>query len=100
MKLNVSTLVLGLVVCVLGSAALAQVPRTTVKAMGLETAWKSQVQMPFTGPGIVSSHLWADASNASKYAVVELPDRTIRIAESTPDRKGNPASILQRKKPL
>lgn len=97
MKLNVSTLAMGLVVCVLGSDALAQVPRATVKAMGLETAWKSQVQMPFTGPGIVSSHLWADVSNASKYAVVELPDRTIRIAESTPDRKGNPIGIEEAK---
>lgn len=97
MKLKVATLALGLGVCVLGSAALAQMPRATVRAMGLETAWKSQVQMPFTGPGIVSSHLWADTSNSSKYAVVELADRTIRISEATPDRKGNPIGIEEAK---
>ena len=93
MKVKVLGACCGLVVCLLASAAQAQLNRATVKAMGLETAWKSQVQIPLTGGGVVSSHLWADASKSSKYAVVTLADRVIRIPASAPDRKGNPIGI-------
>ncbi|MFN3190880.1 MAG: PQQ-binding-like beta-propeller repeat protein [Aureliella sp.] len=76
----------------------AQLSESFVIQTGMETAWKSQVQMPFTGDGVVGTHLWVDPSSAQEYAVVQLSDRTIRIPASLPSRDGSPIGIEEAKK--
>lgn len=96
MRVNIAAL--ALCILVLSTANLvAQVPRSMSQKMGLESAWKSQVRIPVVGRGIVSSHLWADNSSPREFAVVELPDRTIRVAASMPDRKGMPIGLEEAK---
>ncbi len=76
----------------------AQVSQTEARQMGLEVAWTAQVQVPVSGRGIVSTHLWAEPTNPRKFAVVELPERTIRVAASMLDRKGQQIGIEEAKK--
>lgn len=78
--------------------AQAQLSTSFVRKLGMESAWKSQVQVPRTGRGIVSTHLWVDPKVTKKYAVVELPERTIRIDADRLDRNGKPIGIAEAKK--
>ncbi|MEZ6134138.1 MAG: PQQ-binding-like beta-propeller repeat protein [Pirellulaceae bacterium] len=80
------------------SQSQAQLTPTDASHMGLEDAWSTQLQMPSDGRGLVSSDLWIDSSKTTQYAVVELTDRTIRIAADLPDRRGNPIGIEEAKK--
>jgi outer membrane protein assembly factor BamB len=77
--------------------AFGQVTRSEAQRMGLEAAWQTQIQVPASGRGIVSAHLWADATQMRQFAVVELPDRTIRISADQVDRRGNPIGLAQAK---
>ncbi len=76
----------------------AQVSSAFLRQLDLETAWKGQVQLPKFGRGLVSTHLWVNPKDATQYAVVKLPERTIRIAADTPDRKGQPIGLEEAKK--
>lgn len=80
------------------SVADAQVPSQFARKLGLETAWQSQVQVPMTGRGVVSTDLWIEPDGGRQFAVVELPERTIRIAADRPDRDGNPIGLDEAKK--
>ena len=86
------------IILLCASHASAQVSRTEALRMGLESAWQTQVQMPTSGRGIVSAHVWPDASQMHDYAVVELPDRVIRVSAEQLDRKGNPIGLPEAKK--
>lgn len=90
-------LALTLICKVCASSGWAQIPESFLRQAGMETAWKSQVQVPLVGRGLVSSHLWADMDAARQFAVVELSDRTIRIPADQLDRKGLPIGIEQAK---
>ena len=81
-----------------GSAIYGQVSRTEARHMGLEVAWETQVQIPRAGSRLVSSHLWAEASNPRKYAVVELAERNIQVSAEALDRDGQPIGIEEAKK--
>ncbi len=65
--------------------------------LGMEIAWQGQVRMPKVG-GIVSAQLWVEPSLPRKYAVVELPGRTVRVSADELDRKGVPIGIEEAKK--
>jgi outer membrane protein assembly factor BamB len=75
----------------------AQLSDSFVRQAGMENAWKSHVQVPLTGRGVVSTHLYADADNSRQYALVELPERTFRVAADTADRDGNPIGMERAK---
>lgn len=78
--------------------SLAQVSTVEARRLGMEVAWTAQMQLPRSGRGIVSTHLWPDASNPRKYAVVELPSRTIRVSADMLDRDGQPIGIEEAKR--
>lgn len=78
--------------------ASAQVARSFVLQSGMETAWKSQIQIPYVGRGLVSSELWVSPTAATQYAVVTVGERTIRIPASMPDRDGKAIGIEEAKK--
>jgi outer membrane protein assembly factor BamB len=73
--------------------ASAQLARGFVMQSGMETAWKSQIQIPYVGRGLVSSHLWASPTITKQYAVVTVGQRTVRIPASLPDRDGKAIGI-------
>jgi outer membrane protein assembly factor BamB len=87
--------------CIVWSAvqltAFAQLSSDDARKLQLEVAWQSQVQMP-RASGLASAHLWAEESNPRRYAVVELPGRTIRVAVDKLDRSGNPIGMELAKK--
>ncbi len=66
----------------------AQLPTDFTRRMGLETAWRSQLRLPVDGGGIVSVDFWVDKKTVRQYAVVELADRTIRVASDQLDADG------------
>lgn len=76
----------------------AQISSSEARKMGMQTAWKSQVQMPRVGSGIVSSHLRVEPNQPRRYAVVELPEKTIRVSADQLDRDGNPIGLEEAKK--
>lgn len=75
------------------SDAAGQLPESVAKNMGMETSWRSQIQMPVSGRGLVSAHLWVNAANSRSYAIVELPNKTIRIPADALDYLGKPLEI-------
>ncbi len=87
--------------CLIWSTAqltgLAQVMSEDARRLRLELAWQSQVQLPLTS-GLASAQLWTEETNPRKFAVVELPGHTIRIAADKLDRSGNPIGIELAKK--
>ena len=58
----------------------AQVSELEAGKMGMETSWKSQIQMPRSGRGLVSAHLWVNKNKNQTFAVAELPNRTLRVS--------------------
>ncbi|MEM7474887.1 MAG: PQQ-binding-like beta-propeller repeat protein [Planctomycetota bacterium] len=80
------------------TSANAQVSNGFLRQIGLETAWKGQMQLPSYGRGVVSTHLWVNSNNSKQYAVVELPQRTLRIASDTPGNDGKPIGLEEAKK--
>ncbi|MCR9296170.1 MAG: PQQ-like beta-propeller repeat protein [bacterium] len=76
---------------------LGQVPSGFVRSNQMENAWKSHVQLPMAGRGLVSSHFYADAQNSRQFAIVELPSKTIRVPADMADRDGNPIGMEKAK---
>lgn len=93
-----SLLSLALLLLVFSGQTSAQLARSFVMQSGMETAWKSQIQIPYVGRGLVSSQLWASPTVTKQYAVVTVGERTIRIPASMPDRDGNAIGIEEAKK--
>lgn len=79
-------------------SSFAQVTPVEAERLGLEIAWRAQAQVPKVGRGIVSAQLWIEGSQPRKYAVVELPGRTIRVSADEIDRQGQPIGIEAAKK--
>ena len=86
-----------ILVTVFPSVSSAQVTQTDAQMMGLEIAWRGQLQLPRAGRGLVSAEVWADSSKSTQYAVVELPDRTLRVSAAMMGKKG-PIGIEEAKK--
>ncbi len=85
---------IGLALVLVGRAELqAQVDAAAAKNLGLESAWKSQAQLPTVGTGVVSSHLWADAQNPRQFAVVKLENQSIRVSAESLDKAGKPLGL-------
>ncbi|MCC7333475.1 MAG: PQQ-binding-like beta-propeller repeat protein [Pirellulaceae bacterium] len=84
-------------VCSVGwltATARAQVSSVDASQLGLEIAWKTQLQLPKVGRGITTSSLWVDNTAPRKYAVVELGEgRTIEVSADELDSKGVPIGI-------
>lgn len=78
--------------------ACSQVSATAARTMGMEIAWNSQVQLPRVGRGIVSAELWADDSQMRQFAIVELPQRTIRVSAAQRNRRGEPIGLEEAKR--
>lgn len=96
MQLRIACIVTCLVVSC-ASSGTAQLPNVEARSLGLEVAWRSQLQLPRVGRGVVSADLWVESSDPRKYAVVELADRVIRISAESLDRDGNQIGIDQAK---
>ncbi len=82
----------------LSASALGQVSETEARELGMEVAWRSQVQLPRVGTGLVSSHLWTEPTSPRRYAVVQLTDRKIRVSADTLDKHGKPIGMDEAKK--
>jgi outer membrane protein assembly factor BamB len=85
-------------VAAVASQSLAQISAVEAQRMGLEIAWQSQAQLPRVGSGVVSSHLWVEPTKPRKFAVVELPDRRIKVSADKMDKYGVPIGIEEAKK--
>ncbi|MCA9127645.1 MAG: PQQ-like beta-propeller repeat protein [Planctomycetales bacterium] len=76
----------------------AQLSESEVQALGFESAWRSKLQIPRVGRGIVSANLWVESAKPRRFAVVQLPDRVIRVSADSLDRDGKPIGIEAAKK--
>jgi outer membrane protein assembly factor BamB len=97
-KLLLNSVVTALAALPFTVPAFGQISSSEAQRLGMEAVWQAQLQLPLAGRGIASTHVWSDPVNSRQFAVVELPDRTIRIAADTPDRKGNAIGIAEAKK--
>jgi outer membrane protein assembly factor BamB len=76
----------------------AQLSNVEANALGLETAWTAQARVPAYGRGIVSADLWVDEAATKKYAVAELPNRSlVKVSANKLDSKNQPIGMEKAK---
>lgn len=84
-------------ICLISGSLHAQITNSSARAIGLESVWVAQAQLPQAGRGIVSTNLWVMDQPQRQVALVEFQGMMLSVSAGQLDNQNQPLGIEKAK---